>query len=411
MFGFASRNSFRRLAWVPLALAAAVLVVWIAGSAVSVAQDHRDDHDHADHDERAYLGVRIEEETDHPEGGARVTRVIEGSPADEAGLEDGDIVIGLDGATIRGPRGLTDRVRSRAPGDRVEVVVIRDGREERFDVELGARSESFHFDFEMPDVEMHMEHLGEMLEDLDIDLEGLDIDLEGLDLNLEDIGERIREGMANVQICEDGDCRHFSWHHRRRPMLGVELTDVTPELREHLGAAPDAGVLVGRIVSDTPAERAGVLVGDLIVSLDGEPIRHAGDLRRALHDKDGTTVTLEIIRDRAPMTLDVTFPEREDEPGAPSNPALREMQRELRRGSEEMTRAMREVQAGQREFQMALRMAMDEARRDEREAMRAAHRGMADARRLLDGELRRTMDEARRARTEWRYELRDLSLL
>jgi len=43
----------------------------------------------------AYLGVQIEEEIEHSEGGARVTRVVEDSPADKAGLEEGDVIVGL----------------------------------------------------------------------------------------------------------------------------------------------------------------------------------------------------------------------------------------------------------------------------------------------------------------------------
>ena len=48
-------------------------------------------------DSAAFLGVQIEEETEYEEGGARVTSVVKGSPAEEAGLEDEDIIVGFDG--------------------------------------------------------------------------------------------------------------------------------------------------------------------------------------------------------------------------------------------------------------------------------------------------------------------------
>ena len=43
--------------------------------------------------------------------------------------------------------------------------------------------------------------------------------------------------------------------------LGVELVDLTPELREHFGAPRDVGVMVGRVEPGSPAARAGLEVG------------------------------------------------------------------------------------------------------------------------------------------------------
>ncbi|NIS30982.1 MAG: PDZ domain-containing protein, partial [Actinobacteria bacterium] len=51
-----------------------------------------------------------EEETDLDEGGARVTHVMDDSPADRAGLRRGDVIIGFNGKTIRGPAGLTKQI-------------------------------------------------------------------------------------------------------------------------------------------------------------------------------------------------------------------------------------------------------------------------------------------------------------
>ncbi len=66
--------------------------------------------------ERAYLGVQLEEETEHPEGGARVTEIVDDSPADDAGLEEGDIIVAFDGHSVRGPVGLTKRIHDHRAG-------------------------------------------------------------------------------------------------------------------------------------------------------------------------------------------------------------------------------------------------------------------------------------------------------
>ena len=94
-------------------------------------------------DEGAYLGVRLIEETEHPEGGARITWILEDSPADRAGLREGDIIVGLDELPIRGPLALTRRIESRSPGETVELVIVRDRQERTVVAELGKEPEDF----------------------------------------------------------------------------------------------------------------------------------------------------------------------------------------------------------------------------------------------------------------------------
>jgi C-terminal processing protease CtpA/Prc len=108
----------------------------------------------------------------------------------------------------------------------------------------------------------------------------------------------------------------LTWGHK--PRLGVQLVETTPELREHLGGTAEAGVLVSKILSGMPAQKAGLLVGDLIVSVDGEPVASSNDLILALQDKVGETFDVEIVRDRRTRTLEVTIPEPEtDRPTGP----------------------------------------------------------------------------------------------
>ncbi len=72
-------------------------------------------------------------------------------------------------------------------------------------------------------------------------------------------------------------------------------------------------MIVGKVRADTPAEDAGIRVGDLIISADGVDIEDAGDLIDALEDVDGDTLELELIRDGAPLRLDVFIPAEEPE--------------------------------------------------------------------------------------------------
>ncbi|HEY8523617.1 MAG TPA: trypsin-like peptidase domain-containing protein [Acidimicrobiales bacterium] len=83
--------------------------------------------------EHAYLGVQI---ADADTGGALVGGVEPGSPADRAGLREGDIVTALDGREIPDSASLTAAVRQRSPGDRVSLTYERDGDEHTVQVRL-----------------------------------------------------------------------------------------------------------------------------------------------------------------------------------------------------------------------------------------------------------------------------------
>jgi membrane-associated protease RseP (regulator of RpoE activity) len=96
-----------------------------------------------------------------------------------------------------------------------------------------------------------------------------------------------------------------------RGYLGVQLIEMTPELREHFGVSRDAGVLVGAVEKDSPAAKAGMLVGDIVTAADGDAVDSARDLSRAVrHKRAGETVKLDVSRDRAKKQFTVTVAER-----------------------------------------------------------------------------------------------------
>ena len=86
----------------------------------------------SDGEERAYLGVRIEQK----ENGAEVLEVLSASPAEEAGLEEGDVILAVDGETATRENTLYDILTGYQPGDTATLTVERDGREIEVEVEL-----------------------------------------------------------------------------------------------------------------------------------------------------------------------------------------------------------------------------------------------------------------------------------
>ena len=240
-----------------------------------------------------YLGVQIREETKAPEGGARVDEVVSDSPADKAGIEDGDTIVGFDGETVHGPASLTERIHAAKPGDKVVVEVLRDGHRKKLDVELGRRprSEGFFYGFGGDEGE-----LNKQLEKYGVDKELLQ--------------KRIEEGLQG-HLGRGGFLR--AWRLRGgKPRLGVQLVDTTPELREFLGGSKEAGVLVGKVIPGTPAEKAGIHVGDLITSVDGKDIDDSGELIDSLSEKDGT-IEIGIIREHKTLRIKTDIPKEEED--------------------------------------------------------------------------------------------------
>lgn len=96
-----------------------------------------------------------------------------------------------------------------------------------------------------------------------------------------------------------------------RAYLGVSLNNLSPELNEHFGGGKDAAVIVESVANDSPADKAGVRVGDVIVSIDGKDVKNATDVRAALREKkEGDSVRIEVQRGRSRQTVVATVKER-----------------------------------------------------------------------------------------------------
>jgi PDZ domain-containing secreted protein len=98
----------------------------------------------------------------------------------------------------------------------------------------------------------------------------------------------------------------------KRAWLGVGMLNISPELSEHFGATKEAGVLVESVADGSPAEKAGVKVGDVIVTLDGKDVNSSGDVRAALRGKkEGDAVRIEVQRGRTRQTVVASVIEKE----------------------------------------------------------------------------------------------------
>ena len=94
--------------------------------------------------------------------------------------------------------------------------------------------------------------------------------------------------------------------------LGVELVDLTPELREHFGAPREVGVMVGRVEAGSPAARAGLEVADVVVRIGEEPVHDSWGFSGEVSTREGgETIALAVVRDRRERRIDATLERRE----------------------------------------------------------------------------------------------------
>ena len=276
--------------------AAAVLAVLVAGvltvpavalggeKELKVVVQTRDD-------DSGWLGIGITELTDELRDelaigdditGIVVTDVYDDSPAEEAGFREDDVVISVDGETGDDLSDFVELIRSREPGDEVEVKIYRDGKMKTLSATLGEREDTFTWR----------------------GIEGLEA-LEGLK-GLSALEHIVIPEIPEIDIGVSG------WGRRGR--LGVYIEDVSGDLAEYFEIPGGEGVLVEDVVEDSPAEKAGIKAGDIIYKIDGREICCTEELVKAIDKMEpDAEVPIVIIRKGKQLTVNAVVPESEYE--------------------------------------------------------------------------------------------------
>jgi len=233
-----------------LILSAIFLTTLLVGPALAGKKDS----------DRAWLGVYtqsidrdLEEAFDlGTDEGVVIVDVIDDSPADEAGLRSKDIILEIDRRKIDDGEQLRDMIGDMKAGDEIEMLIFRKGKEKTLSFELGARP-SFKMDRDRyipaPDVPKSLN-------------------------------------------------RYYSFSSGKGGHIGVGIQNLTDQLGEYFGVEDGAGVLVTEVFEDSPAEKAGLKAGDIIVSVDDEKVYDTGDLGEIIADmEEGDMAEIGYIRD------------------------------------------------------------------------------------------------------------------
>ena len=252
-----------------------------------------------------YLGIDSREYTKSDEGGAYIEMIVDGSPADKAGLKEGDVVVSFGGQVVRGPGKLGEKIRGAKPGDKVKIDIKRDGKPMSFDVTMGERPKPMVWSFNGKTTDW-----GALSDEQQKAVEKSLKDLDKTMPQLRQMG-KWKVGPGNHRFFFSG----FD-----KPLLGVEMVETTPELRESLGGTKESGVLIGKVLAGSAAEKAGLRVGDLILSIDGTKVADSGDVGDAIREREGKTVDLDIVRDHKPMHFKANLPKFDEQEDPPTGP-------------------------------------------------------------------------------------------
>jgi serine protease Do len=110
-----------------------------------------------------------------------------------------------------------------------------------------------------------------------------------------------------------------------RGWLGVSIQDLTPELASQFGIIDTKGVLVSDVLADSPAKKAGFERADVIVEYDGKIMDSPTHLRNAVAQTPiGKKVSVKLIRDKKPKTIEVAIVEQPKSLGQPGSEESRE---------------------------------------------------------------------------------------
>jgi serine protease Do len=193
---------------------------------------------------RGWLGVVVQTVTPDlaksfglKEGkGALVADVTKGGPAEEAGIEPGDVIVEFEGKEITEMNTLPRIVAETPIGKKVKVVVIRDGAKKELTVKIG------------------------------------------------ELTEEKEQEMAAEKETEN---------------LGMVVSELTPEMADRLNVKPDLGVVVTDVENGTPADEAGIRRGDIIKEVNKQPIKSMKGYNQAMKKAiKGDTILLLIQRGR-----------------------------------------------------------------------------------------------------------------
>lgn len=209
------------------------------------------------------------------DNGVIIKMIVPDSPADKAGLEQGDIIIAIDGEDIKNSDELIDFVEGYKPGERIKIKIVRDGDEDVVAVKLGERGAEKYYD-------------------------------KALD--------------KFYSFTPKSDSKSFYFFDEDNRVsdvyMGVQLRNLNVQLGEYFGIEDGKGALIEEVTADSPAKKAGLEAGDVIIAVEGEEIEGPAAVTKLIRQKDeGDEIKVSVLRRNEKKEFTVTLEKAPDDFG------------------------------------------------------------------------------------------------
>jgi serine protease Do len=167
--------------------------------------------------------------------GSLVAEVLDDSAADKAGLKSGDIILKFNDKDVEGPGQLKNLVGMTTPGEKVELVVFREGTEKRITVKVGELTDTV------------------------------------AQADVSDIAEK----------------------------LGLMVQDISEDTGRFFGGHSREGVIISRVEAGSPADRVGVRPGDIVISVNQRDVDSVKEFNKALKESAKSKKVLMLIKGKS----------------------------------------------------------------------------------------------------------------
>ena len=252
------------------------------------------------------LGVGLED-TEGNVRGTKVRSVEEGSPAEKAGIKEGDVIVRFDGEAVRSASQLARLVGETPAGRSVVIEITRGGTSQTLTATLAEGGRRVHV--------FNGSGLPGMRE-LNLEMPEWDVEVPEPP-SPPDVPAPPHAPMAPRAPMpphawswkgDDGHDMVFRMMGGGPRRLGIEYMEIGEQLAGYFKLGGKSGVLVSSVDADGPAGKGGMKAGDIVLKLGSEKIDDGEDLRNAVSEAEGgQEITVSVQRDGRPLDLKVTL--------------------------------------------------------------------------------------------------------
>lgn len=239
----------------------------------------------------SYLGVFVEEVTADrlkelglsQERGAVIMKVVKDSPAEKAGLKENDVIVSFNGRPVDSVREFERLLGDTPAGRNVAIEVLRNGNSQTVSAVVSKRDN-------LGWAKSYMDDAGRLSQQWQ---------------NLRKFTPPPGD-FAPLYSSLDGnfDANTFQL---MRPRLGISAEPITDQLAGFFGVKEGHGVLVSEVTEGSPAAKAGLKAGDVIVAIDDGRIENVSDLRSELSKKQEGAVIFKVVRNHQETSVTVNL--------------------------------------------------------------------------------------------------------